>query len=399
MPSEPQPSTAPAPDLSGCTILQVLPALQAGGVERTAVDVAKAVAEHGGRSLVVSQGGRLEDELHAADVIALRLPLDGKAPWTLAANALALRKLIRTERVDLVHARSRAPAWSALWAARRAGAAFVTTYAGVYNARSSLKRGYNGVMAKGDRVIANSAFTAAHLIAQHGADPARVKTIPRGIDLHRFDPARVPIERVEEMRRRFGLIDGPLRPAALLAGRLTRWKGQALAIEALAQAVAQGGDLTLVLAGDDQGRTGYREELIGLAERLGVADRVRIVGHVEDMPAAYLACDFAIAPSLDPEAFGRTAAEPQAMGRPVLAADHGASRETVDPGFTGRLVAPGDATAWAQALLEASRWASAEREAMGVAGVERARRLFSVDAMTAATLAVYRDLLDRRVRG
>ena len=399
MPTDPPRPTDAAVSLAGRTILQVVPALQAGGVERTAVDVAIAVARADGRSFVVSEGGRLEAELTAGGVEALHLPLEGKAPWTLASNAVALRRLIRERRIDLVHARSRAPAWSALWAARRSGVAFVTTYAGIYNAGSRLKRGYNAVMARGDRVIANSAFTAAHLIAEHGTDPLRVLAIPRGLDLARFDPAAVTPERVERMRVHFGLDGARLRPTALLAGRLTRWKGQALAVEALARAVGDGADLALVLAGDDQGRTGYRQELLALAERLGVADRLRLVGHVDDMPAAYLACDFAIAPSLDPEAFGRTAAEPQAMGRPVLAADHGAARETVEDGVGGRLVAPADVRAWGQALAVASRWTPAEREAMGAAGAERVRRLYSVEAMTAATLAVYRGLLASRTGG
>ncbi|CAN5164583.1 glycosyltransferase family 4 protein [soil metagenome] len=382
--------------LAGRTILQVVPALQSGGVERTSVDVAIAVARAGGRSIVVSEGGRLERGLEAAGVESLHLPLVSRAPWALLSNALALRRLIRSEGVDVVHARSRAPAWSALWAARREGAVFVTTYAGIYNAKSALKRGYNGVMARGDRVIANSAFTAAHLIAAHGTNPARVVTIPRGMDLHRFDPAAIPDERVERLRLRFGLNRIPVRPSALLAGRLTRWKGQALAIEALAKAVAMDSDLVLVLAGDDQGRKDYRKELKLLAEQLGVAERVRIAGHVDDMPAAYLACDFALAPSLDPEAFGRTAAEPQAMGRPVLAAAHGGSRETVEDGVSGRLIEAGDVEAWAQALLVASRWTPAERDAMGAAGSARVRGLFSAEAMTGATLQVYEDLLATR---
>jgi glycosyltransferase involved in cell wall biosynthesis len=389
---------AAAVDLAGRTVLQVVPALDAGGVERTAVDVARAVAQAGGRSLVVSAGGRLERELEAAGVEALRLPLDTRSPADLLHNAQALRRLIIRERIDVVHARSRLPAWAALWAARRTGAAFVTTYAGIYNARSRLKRAYNGVMARGDVVIANSEFTRAHLLAQHGADTARVVAIPRGLDLARFDPAAVSAERVSKARAAFGRLQNDPRTVLLLAGRLTRWKGQALAIEALARAVGRGGDLGLVLVGDDQGRTAYREELTAAAARLGVADRVRLVGHWDDMPAAYLACDAALAPSLEPEAFGRTAVEPQAMGRPVLAADHGGARETVQDGVTGLRATPGDLDAWTEALLTAARWSPAERAAMGEAGRAWVRPRFSVQAMTAATLQVYAGLLAGRAR-
>lgn len=385
--------TPPPISLAGRTVLQVVPALDAGGVERTAVDVAAAVVRAGGRSLVVSAGGRLEEELADAGVEHLRLPLDRRSPAALASNALKLRALIRREAVDLVHARSRAPAWSALWAARRAGVAFVTTYAGIYNARSGLKRAYNGVMARGDAVIANSEFTRAHLLAQHGTDAGRVTPIARGLDLQRFDPAVVSLERIEAARTAFGVARSPGRTVAILAGRLTRWKGQTLAVEALAKAVAAGADLGLVLAGDAQGRNAYRQELTELAARLEVADRVVVLGHWTDMPAAYLAADIAVAPSLDPEAFGRTAAEPQAMGRPVLAADHGAARETVRHGVTGVLVAPGEVNAWAAALADAAAWDPHRRRDMGRLGRAWVRERFSARAMTDATLALYAELL------
>lgn len=370
-------------------VLQVVPALDAGGVERTAVDVAAAVAEAGGRALVASAGGRLEGELQERGGELVRLPLASKNPFTLALNVRRLERVIRTEGVGLVHARSRAPAWSALSAARRTGTPFVTTYAGVHSARGPLKRRYNSVMARGDLVIANSAYTRDHLLAEHGTDPERVVTIPRGTDLARFDPVAIGVERLAEARRRLQLGAFEHRPAFLLAGRLTRWKGQALLIEALARS---GLDVVLVLAGEAGARTAYAEELEGLAADLGVADRVRFVGHVEDMPAAYAACDFACAPSTAPEAFGRTAVEPQAMQRPVLAAAHGAPCETVLDGQTGWLVRPGDVDAWAVALVRAARLGPVERALMGEAGRRNAAR-YGLRAMTDATLDVYAHLL------
>jgi glycosyltransferase involved in cell wall biosynthesis len=183
----------------------------------------------------------------------------------------------------------------------------------------------------------------------------------------------------------------------LLAGRLTRWKGQGLLIDALQRLSADGGpDFLVFLSGDDQGRKGYRAQLEQAIESGGLADTVRIVGHTDDMPAAYLLADLAVAPSLEPEAFGRTAVEPQAMGRPVLAADHGGARETVVQSVTGWRVKPGDVDAWAQTLALAvqagpERWAE-----MGRAGRERVRRLYSVDAMSDATLEVYARVLRER---
>ena len=380
----------------GTTILQVTPALDAGGVERTTVDVAAAIVAAGGRALVASRGGRLEAELAAAGGELVRLPVDRKSPLALWRNAGRLRALIRREGVRLVHARSRAPAWSALSAARGAGAPFVTTYAGVYAGRSAPKRLYNSVMARGDLVIANSEFTRDHLLAAHrGVDPARVLAIPRGIDLAAFDPDLTSHARIIAARTAMGITSGEDRPVILLAGRLTRWKGQALMVEALARS---GAEAVLVLAGDDQGRNGYRDELLRMAAAQGVAERVLICGHLADMPAAYLAADLAVAPSLQPEAFGRTAVEPQAMGRPVLAADHGAPRETVEPGVTGWRVAPGDVDAWAQALRTALAASPDARSRMGEAGRARAVRLYALRTMTDATLAAYVRLLEREGR-
>jgi glycosyltransferase involved in cell wall biosynthesis len=224
-----------------------------------------------------------------------------------------------------------------------------------------------------------------------------VIAIPRGVDLARFDPAKVEAGRVQALRRQWGIAADDSRVKVLLAGRLTRWKGQRLLIEAAARLKAEGrSDFLIILVGDDQGRRGYRDELQQAVAEAGLGDAVRLVGHCDDMPAAYLVADIVCAPSLQPEPFGRTAVEPQAMGRPVLAADHGAARETVVPGQTGWLAPPGDAAAWAQALAAAIDAGPARRAAIGRAGAARARKLYSVEAMCAATLAVYTRLVGRR---
>jgi glycosyltransferase involved in cell wall biosynthesis len=377
------------------TLLQVVPALDAGGVEQTTLDVAAAVVKAGGRAIVASAGGRLGADLKARGGESVSAPLDSKNPLVIAANAGRLERLIRQESVSLVHVRSRAPAFSAIHAARRAGVPVVTTYHGVYNARSALKRWYNGIMTRGDLTIANSEFTREHLIREHGADPERVVAIPRGVDLAKFDPEAVSSDRLAMLRTEWRIAPDERRLILLLAGRLTRWKGQTLLIEALEALKAQTGrdDILLVLAGDDQGRIDYRNELDKLVVDKGAQDAVRIVGHVSDMPAAYLLADAAAAPSLDPEAFGRTAVEPQAMGRPVLAADHGAVRETVAAGETGWRVKPGDVDAWAAALKGLIDAGPERRAAMGVAGQTRVKALYSLDRMTDLTLEVYRRVL------
>lgn len=379
------------------TLLQVTPELETGGAEQTTIDVARAVVREGGRAIVASKGGRLAERVEA-DGGSLRLmPVQTKNPLVMLGNAARLLDLIKREKVSLVHVRSRAPAFAALWAAHTAGVPLVATYHGVYNARTSLKRWYNAVMTRGDVVIANSEYTRQHVIDEHGVDPARIIAIPRGIDLDRFDPGKVEPDRVLRLFNSWDIDPDDPRTRVLLAGRLTRWKGQLLLVEAAARLRARGvKDFLIILAGDAQGRDAYVAEIEQAVARASLQKNVKIVGHCADMPAAYLACDVAAAPSLDPEAFGRTAVEPQVMGRPVLAADHGATRETVIPGQTGWLVKPGDGPAWATALGEAVAASKGRREAMGRAGQERARRLYSVEAMCRATLDVYADVIARR---
>ncbi|WP_299010420.1 glycosyltransferase family 4 protein [uncultured Caulobacter sp.] len=379
------------------TLLQVTPELETGGAEQTTIDVAHAVVAQGGKALVATKGGRMAARLTADGGRLAQMPAQSKNPLVMLGNAARLIDLIRREKVSLVHARSRAPAFSALWAAHATKTPFVATYHGVYNAKSNLKRWYNAVMTKGDLVIANSEYTRQHVIQEHGIPPEKVVAIPRGVDLSRFEPGMVGCERVRALAEAWGVPQDERRLKVLLAGRLTRWKGQGLLVEAMALLKARGEDrILLLLAGDDQGRKGYRAELTDAIAAAGLEDRVKLVGHCDDMPAAYLLADLAIAPSLEPEAFGRTAVEPQVMGRPVMAADHGATRETVVPGETGWLVKPGDAEAWANALMEACEAGAAKRQVMGQAARTRARRLYSVDAMCEATLDVYARVLRAR---
>lgn len=379
------------------TLLQVVPELETGGAEQTTLDVANAVIAAGGAALVATRGGRMAQKLTAEGGRLAQMPVQSKNPLVMLGNASRLVDLIRREKVDLVHVRSRAPAFSALWAAQATKTPLVATYHGVYNAKSGLKRWYNAVMTKGDLVIANSDYTRRHVIAEHHVDPERVVNIPRGVDLRRFEPRMVAPSRVDALRRAWGLAPADHRVKILLAGRLTRWKGQALMIEAAARLKQRGlTGFLIILAGDDQGRHDYRAELERKISADGLSDNVRIVGHCDDMPAAYLIADYAAAPSLEPEAFGRTAVEPQVMGRPVLAAGHGGALETVVHGETGWLVAPADADAWADALDTAIALPAHKRMSMGEAGRARARKLFSVDAMCAAYLDVYARVLEAR---
>jgi glycosyltransferase involved in cell wall biosynthesis len=368
------------------TVLQVLPALGSGGVERGTVEIGRALVEAGGRALVASAGGPMVAELEAAGVRHLTMPLDRKTPAALLANAAALRRIAREEGVAIIHARSRFPAWSALMAARGAGARFVTTYHGSYNEGFPGKRFYNSVMARGDRVIAISEHIAALVRDRYGVGPDRLRVIPRGVDSARFDPDAVSPERIEALRRDWRLQPGC--PVIFLPARLTRWKGQAVLLRAV-EALPEPRPL-VVLAGDAQGRDAYRAELEALAARIGVT--MRLPGPVSDMPAALMLADVVVHASTDAEAFGRTIVEAQAMRRPVIASDLGAPRETVEEGVTGWRVPPGDAPALAAAITRALSLAPEARAAMGEAARAAVLARYTTRAMQDATLAVYREL-------
>lgn len=382
------------PELKGKTILQVAPELSAGGVERTVLEVTEAIVEAGGRALLASKGGRLESEFAHLGGELIRMDAKSRNPVTIKLNEGKLRQIIREEKVNLVHARSRAPAWSALAAAKAEGIPFVTTYHGAYSGTTSLKRAYNSVMAKGDLVIANSEWIAAHIAEVHGIDPARIVTIPRGVDLAAFDPAVVAQTRVDALRKAWGL-EGDTRLVLLLPGRLTSWKGQGLALEALGLlSPEERSGLVLILAGDAQGRDGYVSDLEHQITRLGLTGHARIVPHVTDMPAAYLAAGLVLAPSTRPEAFGRVAAEASAMARPVIVADHGGARETVVEYETGTRTEPGSAPALAGAIRAMLSLGPASRASMGREGRAHISRHFSKRGLQAATLKVYKRLLE-----
>jgi glycosyltransferase involved in cell wall biosynthesis len=376
------------------TVLQVIPRLETGGAERGTLDVAAGIKAAGGTALVASAGGRMVRELERSGALHVPMPVASKNPLVMRRNVTRLAELARRFGAELIHARSRAPAWSARAAARRLGLPFVTTFHAPYNARTALKRAYNSVMASGDRVIAISEFVADHVARVYPEAAGRIVTIPRGIDPRRFDPDAVSDERVIKLSRDWMVPDAA--HVIMLPGRLTRWKGQTVLIDALARLDRR--DVVCLMVGDDQGRHGYRTELEALIRARRLEGIVRLVGECTDMPAAYALANVVVSASTDPEGFGRVPAEAQAMGKPVIATDHGGARETVLDGQTGWLIRPGDPDALAETLGLALDLDLDLRARVAEAGRRHVLENFTVELMVSRTLDLYRDVVEEHAR-
>jgi len=369
-------------------VLQIIPSLVSGGAERGTIELAGALVAAGWTAYVASSGGPMEHQLTRLGAHHLKLPLASKNPLVIRRNAGALREIIRRSKIDVVHARSRAPAWSAWLAAQATRRRFVTTFHNAYDTDLPLKRWYNSVMARGERVIAISQFVGDHVAEVYGVGADRLRVIPRGVDLSYFDPRRVNGERVIALAERWRVPDDA--KIVMLPGRLTRWKGGLDFIAAIAR--LERPDLCCLLVGAEQ-RPGFRRELEAAIEKSGLLGMFRIVEDCRDMPAAYALSDVVVSASTDPEGFGRVIVEAQAMGRPVVATDHGGARETILPGVTGWLAAPGDRAALAAAIGEALALDGAQRAAFAHRARAHVAAGFTRETMCARTIDVYEELL------
>ena len=347
-------------------ILQVLPALEQGGVERGTLEVARALVAAGIPNAVASAGGRLVHALDELGVEHVRLPLDRKNPVSLWGCARGLAEYCRAEDVTLMHVRSRAPAWAVKWASGMCGVKWISTFHGVYGTSPRLlKIPYNRVMLQGERTIAVSDYVRRHILETYGGvDPDRIVRIHRGAETAVFRPDAVPREDAEAKKTRQYGFERDF-PVITIPGRLTRWKG----------------------------RVAYSDHLRTMAGRLPDETRVVFRSHTSEMPAVYALSDIVVnASSAQPEAFGRTVPEAQASGCLVLATAHGGACETVRDGETGFLVPPGDAKAMAEKLDEMLEMSEEAKARMRAAAVESVRANFSTAKMCERTLALYREL-------
>lgn len=336
-------------------------------------------------------------ELERCGAEHITLPLATKNPLTIRQNANRLAELIRTRKIDVVHARSRAPAWSAKDAARKTNIPLITTFHGVYGfGPFGLKKTYNRIMTEGKLIIAVSDFIRTHLIENYGVPDERIRVIHRGVDLDIFDPDHVPATRLIQLTSKWRLPENA--PVIMLPGRITTIKGHILLIDALAElAQRRGGALNVrcLMVGKDQGHAAYRKRILDHAVSKRVDGAVHIVDDCNDMPAAYMTTDVVVSATTRPEAFGRIMAEAQAMGRPVVAPAHGPSDEVILPGVTGWLFTPGDPRSLADALDRALKLNQDERLTLSKLAVTRVRENFTNTEMCTKTLAVYDEVLSQ----
>ena len=383
-------------------IMQVIPALGAGGAEQGCIDINNELVRAGAKSIVVSNAGSRVHEIARGGGLHIELPVHSKNPITMMNNVGKLRDLIKEHNVDIVHARSRAPAWSCYRACNainkktnQDAVKFMTTCHAPYNISGNAKRVYNSSIARGQRVIAISKFVQDYLTLNYKIDPRIIRVIHRGIALDKFHPNAVTAERMIKLSREWRLPDEA--NIIMLPGRLTRWKGHHVLIEAMAKLGRP--DIFCVIIGADQGRTGYRLELEEMINEHGLGGQIRIIDHCNDMPAAYKLANVVVSASTDPEGFGRVPVEAQAMGKPIIATDHGGARETVRKRETGWLVTPHKTDELIAALQEALSLTPAQRSILATRAMAHIAANFTCEKMADDTLNVYAELLEEKLSG
>lgn len=389
----------PYPDLQSSAaiptspvVMQVIPELGPGGAEQGCIDIAAELVRAGSQAIVVSHGGARVHELARVGAIHINLPVHSKNPLVMWKNIGALRQIINQYNVDIVHVRSRAPAWSAMKACKGTNARYMATCHAPYNISGKLKRFYNSAITKGERVIAISNYVANYLLENYKIDRRNIRLIHRGIALEKFHPTVVTPAQLIKISAQWRLPDGA--SIVMLPGRITRWKGHHILIEAIAKLNRD--DIFCVFLGSDQGRNDYREELETAIEEKNLGGQIRIIDHCDDMPAAYMLSTVVVSASTDPEGFGRIPIEAQAMGRPIVATDHGGAQETVIRNETGWLVPPNDSTAMAEAINEALNLNPTQRSVLATRAMNHIAQNFTREKMTDETLNVYAELLQEK---
>jgi len=373
------------------SVLQVLPHLNSGGLVSGAIEVSSALVKNNFQSYVLSEGGRREREIERDGGILLNLNVGSKNPIIIYKNIFKLKKIIEEFKIDIIHARSRAPAWSSYYAAKKTKIPFVTTFHGTYGINNNFKKKYNSIMIRSNKIIAISNFIKNHIIENYNINTDKIITIHRGINISDFNSLNVTDERLIAFTNKFNIPEDSL--VILLPGRLTRWKGHELLIKALAKLNRK--DILCLFVGDSQGRKKYLRDLKKLIENYKLTNNFRIIDNQLDMAAVYKLSDVVVSASTDPEAFGRVVAEAQAMGRPTITANHGGAPEIIIDGITGWSFKPNDIEDLAEKISIALNINNNERDKMALQSNQRIKMNFDNKSMCKKTLDLYIELINR----
>ena len=378
-------------------VLQVIPRLGYGGAETGCYDLAHYLAENKVGSFIVTSGGELIKYLNKKKVKLIRLPVQSKNPILMLINSIILSIVILIFNIDIVHARSRAPAWSCLIATRLTRRKFVTTFHGTYNFNNKIKKFYNSVMLRSDLVIAGSNFIFSHINEKYSDYVSGIKkfmVIFRGINTEYFHSTKINHKDEEKIIKQWGIKND--RPIILLPGRLTSWKGQELFIEAINLVKIELGyeAFNVVILGSDQGRNLYRKKLVRLIEQYRLTNQIKLIDNCENMALAYKVSDIVISASIEPEAFGRVAVEAQSMEKLIIASNIGGSNETIINGKTGFLFESGDAVSLSKQIIRAITMDDHSLRLIGKEGRKNIIKKFNVEKMCFSTYSEYKRLIN-----
>jgi glycosyltransferase involved in cell wall biosynthesis len=382
---------------SNIKVLQVIPKLGHGGAETGCYDIAHYLSENNCKSFIVTSGGELIKFIDKKKVKLIRLPVHSKNPILIFLNAIFLVGIILFFNISIVHARSRAPAWSCLFATKLTGRKFVTTFHGTYNFSGKFKKFYNSVMVRSDLIIAGSNFIFSH-IKENYFEFLRFKkkflVIFRGINVDYFDPSTKLESDEKKLLQKWDI--SKEKKIILMPGRLTSWKGQELLIEAINLVKIELGyeAFHVVILGSDQGRDLYKKKLIRLTEQYRLNNQIKFIDHCEDMALAYKVADFVISASIEPEAFGRVAVEAQSMEKLIIASNIGGSNETIVNEKTGFLFESGDVNSLSKKIIKAITIDETSLKLIGKEGRKNIIKKFNVEKMCFSTYSEYKRLLN-----
>ena len=378
-------------------VLQVIPKLGYGGAETGCFDIAHYLFENNCSSFLITNGGPLTKFINKKKVKYIRLPVNSKNPIIMLLNTILISVIVFFYNIDIIHARSRAPAWSCFLASKITRKKFVTTFHGTYNFKSKIKKFYNSIMLRSDLIIAGSNFIFSHIkenYKEYLNNSKKFLVIFRGINIDYFDASTTLTEDEDKLFKSWNL--EVEKKTILLPGRITEWKGHEMFIEAMNKINIQLGHKSFkaVILGSDQGRDLYKKKLIRLVEQYRMNDQIKFVDHCENMPLAYKISDLIVSTSIEPEAFGRIAVEAQSMEKPIIASNLGGSKETIVNNKTGILFDAGDSDDLSKKIIEFFNFDKSTIEQMGKEGRKNVSAKFNVEKMCFSTYSEYKKLIN-----